>query len=152
MTINADQNNEIKAIENETNEVEPVVNKFSFRNLALKILSLKVAAYLKWDLELILKKIPLPMQLVLFQDLFFITMDINVEIPNVPEIRLEDASDRDIFTCILYHRWLLNVVVFRALNNYKLQPKANKYIYLILVFSKSIQSLIENYSLYFLIF
>ncbi|XP_031784985.1 integrator complex subunit 8 isoform X1 [Nasonia vitripennis] len=118
MTINAEQNNEVKVIENDANEIKiNVVNKWTYKNLALKILSLKVAAYLKWDLESLQKKIPLQMQLTLLQDLFFITMDAVVEIPAVPETKAKEASDRALFTLVLYHRWLLRAIVFRALNN-----------------------------------
>lgn len=118
MTINAEQNNEVKVIENDANETKiNAVNKWTYKNLALKILSLKVAAYLKWDLELLQKRIPLQMQLTLLQDLFFITTDAVVEIPAVPETKAKEASDRALFTLVLYHRWLLRAIVFRALNN-----------------------------------
>jgi integrator complex subunit 8 len=122
MTINAEQNNDNKVIENDISDTKiNVISKWTYKNLALKILSLKVAAYLKWDLELLQKKLPLQMQLTLFQDLFYITMDIIVEIPLVPEYSANNISDRDLFTLILYHRWLLKAIVFRALNNK--QPK-----------------------------
>lgn len=120
MTINADQSNEVRIIENQNDANELKVNsvpKWSYKNLALKILSLKLAAYLKWDLELLQKKLPLQMQLTLWQDLFYITMDKIVEVPNVPEIHPNSTSDRALFTMVLYHRWLLRAIVFRALNN-----------------------------------
>ena len=115
MNINAKQNNEVK-VENDTNEVKVnTVNKWTYKNLALKILSLKVAAHLKWNLGLLQKNLPLQMQITLLQDLFFITMDATVEIPAVPEHPPSTASDRVLFTLILYHRWLLRTIFFRAL-------------------------------------
>ncbi|XP_077274442.1 integrator complex subunit 8 isoform X1 [Temnothorax americanus] len=123
MTINSDQKEtEPKAIDSESNDVKSNgTNKWTHRNLALKILSLKVAAYLKWDLDVLEKKLPLPIQLTLLQDLFYITSDIVVEIPTIPEIFMETASDQLLFTMVLYHRWHLRAIICRALSNK--QPK-----------------------------
>lgn len=122
MTINSDQKEEAKAIDAETNDVKSNgLTKWSHRNLALKILSLKVAAYLKWDLDVLEKKLPLPIQLTLLQDLFYITGDVVVEIPTIPEFFIETTSDQLLFTLVLYHRWLLRAIICRALSNK--QPK-----------------------------
>ncbi|EFN80014.1 integrator complex subunit 8 [Harpegnathos saltator] len=123
MTINSDQKEiELKTIDTESNDVKPNgVNKWSHRNLALKILSLKVAAYLKWDLDILEKKLPLPIQLTLLQDLFYITSDVMVEIPTIPEFFIEKVSDQLLFTLVLYHRWHLRAIIYRALSNK--QPK-----------------------------
>lgn len=123
MTINSDQKEtELKAIDVESNDIKPnVTNKWSHKNLALKILSLKVAAYLKWDLDILEKKLPLPIQLTLLQDLFYITADVVVEIPTIPEFCIETASDQLLFTLVLYHRWHLRAIIYRALSNK--QPK-----------------------------
>lgn len=127
MTINAEQNTEVKVAENDTNDTKVnVVTKWTYKNLALKILSLKVAAYLNWDLELLQKKLPLQMQITLLQDLFYITMDTIVEIPAVPETPLDTASDRVLFTLLLYHRWLLGAIVSRALYNKQPKPFVHK--------------------------
>lgn len=123
MTINSDQKeNELKAIDAETNDIKSNgINKWSHRNLALKILSLKVVAYLKWDLDMLEKKLPLPIQLTLLQDLFYITADVIVEIPTIPEFFMETASDQLLFTLVLYYRWHLRAIICRALSNK--QPK-----------------------------
>ncbi|KAL0124939.1 hypothetical protein PUN28_006658 [Cardiocondyla obscurior] len=124
ITINSDQKEtESKVvIDVELNEVKSNgINKWSHRNLALKILSLKVAAYLKWDLDVLEKKLPLPIQLTLLQDLFYIVADVLVEIPIIPEFFMETASDQLLFTLVLYHRWHLRAIICRALSNK--QPK-----------------------------
>lgn len=123
MTINSDQKeNELKAIDAESNDIKSNgTNKWSHRNLALKILSLKVATYLKWDLDMLEKKLPLPIQLTLLQDLFYIAADVIVEIPTIPEFFTETASDQLLFTLVLYHRWHLRAIICRALSNK--QPK-----------------------------
>ncbi|XP_026668358.1 integrator complex subunit 8 isoform X2 [Ceratina calcarata] len=119
MTINSEQKeNEVKIIDAESNDVKPSsTNKWTHRNLALKILSLKVAAYLKWDLDVLERKLPLPIQLTLLQDLFYITADLTVEIPTVPEFAMQSVSDQLLFTIVLYHRWHIRAIIYRALNN-----------------------------------
>lgn len=123
MTINSEQRDlEPKTIETELNDIKSNGSaKWCHKNLALKILSLKVAAYIKWDLDVLEKRLPLPIQLTLLQDLFYITADVTVEIPTIPEIFIETASDQVLFTLILYHRWLLRAIIYRALSNK--QPK-----------------------------
>lgn len=91
--------------------------KIDHKSVALKILSLKVASYLKWDLDIIERKLPLPMQLTFLQDLFYVTGDIMVEIPSILEFPLESISDQLLFTIVLYHRWILRAIVNRALNS-----------------------------------
>ncbi|XP_029033449.1 integrator complex subunit 8 isoform X4 [Osmia bicornis bicornis] len=119
MTINSEQKeNEVKIVDTETNDTKPnATNKLTHRNLALKILSLKVAAYLKWDLDILEKKLPLPIQLTLLQDLFYVTSDLSVEIPVVPEFTIHSISDQALFTIVLYHRWHIRAIIYRALNN-----------------------------------
>ncbi|CAL1677243.1 unnamed protein product [Lasius platythorax] len=127
MTINSDQKEtEPKAIDTELNDIKSNgTAKWCHKNLALKILSLKVAAYLKWDLDILEKKLPLPIQLTLLQDLFYITADMMVEIPfqrdTIPEFFIETTSDQFLFTLVLYHRWHLRAIIYRALSNK--QPK-----------------------------
>ncbi|EZA60979.1 hypothetical protein DMN91_004729 [Ooceraea biroi] len=117
VTINSDQKEtEPKAIDAEPSDTKSNgTTKWSHRNLALKILSLKVAACLNWDLDILEKKLPLPIQVTLLQDLFYITADILVEIPMLPEFLIETASDQLLFTLILYYRWHLRAITYRAL-------------------------------------
>lgn len=119
MTINNDHKDpEIKIIDGESiDTLSNITPNWTHKNLALKILSLKVAAYLQWDLDIIEKKLPLPLQVNLLQDLFFITSDAIVEIPGIPDYQLTTISDQLLFTIVLYHRWHLRAIIFRALNN-----------------------------------
>ncbi|XP_011300437.1 integrator complex subunit 8 [Fopius arisanus] len=118
MSINLDQkDNEVKIIDPEQLENGTVTRKWSYKSVALKILSLKVAAYLKWDLDILEKKLPLPMQLTFLQDLFYVTGDIMVDIPSLLEFPLESINDQLLFTIVLYHRWTLRTIVNRALNS-----------------------------------
>ncbi|KAK2577342.1 hypothetical protein KPH14_003465 [Odynerus spinipes] len=118
ITINSDQKeNDVKAADVEISETKPSFTKWSHKNLALKILSLKVAAHLKWNLDTLEKKLPLPIQVTLLQDLFFITTDTVVEIPAIPDFSIHNVSDQALFTIVLYHRWHIRAIIYRALNN-----------------------------------
>ncbi|XP_076174566.1 integrator complex subunit 8 isoform X1 [Ptiloglossa arizonensis] len=119
MTINSEQKeNEVKIVDAEMNEAKPnTTNKWTHRNLALKILSLRVAAYLKWDLDILEKKLPLPIQMTLLQDLLYVTSDLIVEMPGVPEFSIHTVSDQVLFTMVLCHRWHIRAITYRALNN-----------------------------------
>lgn len=119
MGINSDQKeNDAKVIDVETNDTKSgLMRKWSYKSIALKILSLKVAAYLKWDLDILERKIPLPMQLTLLQDLFYVSGDVVVEIPGLPEFNVSNVSDHMLFTIVLYHRWHIRAIIFRALYN-----------------------------------
>ncbi|XP_006623708.1 integrator complex subunit 8 [Apis dorsata] len=119
MTINSEQKeNEVKIVDTESNDAKSsTAIKWTHRNLALKILSLKIAAHLKWDLDVLEKKLPLPIQLTLLQDLLYITSDLIVEIPTIPEFTIHPISDQVLFTIVLYHRWHIRAIIYRALNN-----------------------------------
>lgn len=121
ITINSDPRDEVKIIDE--NETKPDVNKLSHKSLSIKILGLKVAAYLKWDLEILEKKLPLPIQINLLQDLFYITGDSFVEFSNIPEYNLETISEQLLFTVVLYHRWHIRAIVHKALNNKQNKPQ-----------------------------
>lgn len=120
MTINLEQrdNNETKIVDIDGIETkQPAPCKWSHKNLALKILSLKVAAYLKWDLDTIETKLPLPMQISLLQDLFYIATDNVVEIPMTQEYPTSSMTDQVLFAVVLYHRWHLRAIVYKSLNS-----------------------------------
>ncbi|KAL2741275.1 integrator complex subunit 8 isoform X1 [Vespula maculifrons] len=118
ITINSDQKeSDTKSTDVEVNETKSSMTKWSHKNLALKILSLKVAAHLKWNLDILEKKLPLPIQVTLLQDLFYITTDTIVEIPAIPDFSIHNVSDQALFTIVLYHRWHIRAIIYRALNN-----------------------------------
>nr|KAF7438509.1 hypothetical protein H0235_000900 [Vespula pensylvanica] len=93
-----------KSTDVQVNETKSSMTKWSHKNLALKILSLKVAAHLKWNLDILEKKLPLPIQVTLLQDLFYITTDTIVEISAIPDFSIYNVSDQALFTIVLYHR------------------------------------------------
>ncbi|XP_063975032.1 integrator complex subunit 8 isoform X2 [Diachasmimorpha longicaudata] len=118
MSINLDQkDSDVKIIDPEQLENGTVTRKWSHKSVALKILSLKVAAHLKWNLDILERKLPLPMQLTFLQDLFYVTGDVMVEIPSLLEFPLESVSDQLLFTIVLYHRWILRAIINRAFNS-----------------------------------
>ncbi|XP_046812831.1 integrator complex subunit 8 isoform X2 [Vespa crabro] len=118
ITINSDQKeSDTKSTDVEVNETKSSMTKWSHKNLALKILSLKVAAHLKWNLDVLEKKLPLPIQVTLLQDLFYITTDAIVEIPAIPDFSIHNVSDQALFTIVLYHRWHIRAIIYRALHN-----------------------------------
>lgn len=125
ISINNEQkDNDIKMVETDSSDLKPNSHKkSSYRSVALKILSLKVAAHLKWNLDKLETKLPLPMQLIFLQNLFQITGDIALEIPNVPEFPIDSLTDQLLFTVVLYHRWHLRSIVNRALNNKQSKPQ-----------------------------
>ncbi|XP_046611926.1 integrator complex subunit 8 isoform X1 [Neodiprion virginianus] len=127
MTINLEQrDSDVKTVDVDTNEQMQNLNKWSLKNLALKILSLKVAAYLKWDLDSLETKLSLPMQISLLQDLFYVVTETIVEIPMIPEYQLNSMSDQLLFTVVLYHRWHLRAIVCKSLNSRQIkQPFAH---------------------------
>lgn len=122
---------EIKDIENKGNDTEAievkkedVVNKRSLKNLALKILSLKVAAFLKWDLSYLEAKLPLPMQVTLLHDLMYLTLEKDVDIISLSELAVTTGPPHLVFAVILYHRWVLRAIVYS-----RLAPKQMKVPY-----------------------
>ncbi|XP_014221962.1 integrator complex subunit 8 [Trichogramma pretiosum] len=125
MSIAAEQKSEAKpADNNDTNDDHTLMpsSKWTCKQLALKILSLKIAAYLKWDWEYLQKKIPLVQQINLIQDLYYITLNLTVQVPNVPEIPLNNITDTGLFTVVIYHRWVLRAIVYKALSRYLNKP------------------------------
>ncbi|KAH0567519.1 integrator complex subunit 8 [Cotesia glomerata] len=125
MSINSDsRDSEVKIIDFESSESKITNNKkYSHKSVALKILSLKIGAYFKWDLDILEIKLPLPMQLTFLQDLFYITGDFIIELPGRPEFDIATVSDQFLFTLVLYHRWHIRATVNKALNNKQSKPQ-----------------------------
>ncbi|XP_031359186.1 integrator complex subunit 8-like [Photinus pyralis] len=86
--------------------------KYTLKHLALKILSLKVVAYLKWNLDII-KELPYKFQLNILQDLLYFTNNqIPVDIFNVPDVEdTEILSQPFGFALVLFHRWVIRSTV-----------------------------------------
>lgn len=93
----------------------------SLKNLALKILILKVAAYLKWNLDIWDVKLPLKIQICVLQDLFYFTNE-KTDIPNVPDCDVTTVSDPFLFALIIYHRWIIRMAVQQSFNSKIMKP------------------------------
>ncbi|KAJ8928547.1 hypothetical protein NQ314_018885 [Rhamnusium bicolor] len=99
--------------------------KHPAKNIALKILSLKVAAFLKWNLVHI-RNLPFKTQINLLQDLMYFTNEKKiVEIPNVELEDLHSANPQYLFSILLFHRWLLNTSMHRITSNWQLRIGIN---------------------------
>nr|XP_018903528.1 PREDICTED: integrator complex subunit 8 [Bemisia tabaci] len=93
--------------------------KLSRRQLALKILAVKTFAFLKWDLDVIETKIPLPLQGTLLRDLLILTnVKCNTNFPTsdtFANLNFEELSDEQIFGIALHHRWTVHAIMNSAL-------------------------------------
>lgn len=79
----------------------------SKKNLALKILSLKVAAYLKWDMSVLLNRLSLGMQYLLLNDLLFMAMQMEPDFATHPGLDFSEIPSQALFSVVLFHRWVL---------------------------------------------
>lgn len=90
---------------------------FNKKVKALKILALKVAAFLKWDLEILGKSIPLTMAQTLLLELVRATMG-NGSIEKVNTVLdFSSLSDEAAFAVQLFHRWCIETVVMDTFPN-----------------------------------
>lgn len=112
---------EVDQAENATENNTDMKPKDTLKNLALKILILRVAAYLKWNLDTWEAKLPVKIQICLLQDLFYFTKE-KVEIPNVPDCDLTMISDQYLFALILYHRWVIRMAVQHSFHSKIMKP------------------------------
>lgn len=87
--------------------------------LALKILSLKVASKLKWDLDVFERNLSLQKQVQLISDLCSVTSDKLVTLPlsHVHECKLGPNGSKSAFdfALTLYHRWVLRAQVLKEI-------------------------------------
>lgn len=106
------ENCEASASNNECNPEQ--TTKFTKKTIALKILALKVAAYIKWDL-IELTALPFKVQVSVLQDLLYFTNKSNfIEIPHVECYDLSAVSKEFVFALLMYHRWLLSTCMRRV--------------------------------------
>ncbi|XP_021343863.1 integrator complex subunit 8-like isoform X2 [Mizuhopecten yessoensis] len=78
---------------------------------ALKMLALKVTAYLNWNLTLLSKSVPLVMQHALLNELLKVTLHTDVDTVSGSVLEYEEISDQAVFALQLYYRWCLLAVV-----------------------------------------
>lgn len=120
---NEQKDQETKASDAESDIVKPDdgVGKRSLKNLALKILSLKIAAFLKWDLDVLENKLPLPMQVTLLHDLQYLAQEKDFDLNNVSEVAVTSGPSHLVFAVALYNRWVLRAIVHNHVS-----PKQNR--------------------------
>ncbi|XP_066143354.1 integrator complex subunit 8 [Euwallacea fornicatus] len=94
--------------------------KLPAKNIAMKILSLKVAAHLNWNLAQ-LRSLPFKTQINLLQDLMYFTSEERaiLDITNIEQIDIKSASPQFLFALLLFYRWLLNTSMHRITSNWQ---------------------------------
>ncbi|KAM7342295.1 integrator complex subunit 8 [Cochliomyia hominivorax] len=87
------------------------------KQLALKVLALKVATWLKWNLDVFEKNLPIPKQLCLLRDLCTISFGKRVSIPLTNEFQAKITPDGNEkaakFALTFYHRWVLRLQILK---------------------------------------
>ncbi|XP_039481951.1 integrator complex subunit 8 [Drosophila santomea] len=87
------------------------------KQLALKILELKVATWLKWDLDALEKNLPVIMQLALLRDLCTISYGcpLSIPLPNDFDVKISAAGNERAarFALTIYHRLLLRMQLIK---------------------------------------
>lgn len=125
-TENSQQVNEINSPDSDSlNKVESLSLKIGRKQLALKILSLKVASYLNFNLDTFEKFLPIQKQIQLLSDLCSISSGrlVNLPLSLVHEVPLSIEGNKSAlnFALSLYHRWLLRAHVLKG-NATKTKP------------------------------
>lgn len=117
--------------ENQTNsndittpDIESAMNKdeglkIGRKQLAIKILGLKVASHLKWNLEVLEKNLTMKKQVQLLSDLCTVTSGKLVTLPLslVHECTIGPEGSKQAFNFALtqYHRWVLRAQVLKEI-------------------------------------
>ncbi|CAH0699083.1 unnamed protein product [Spodoptera exigua] len=103
----------------------PAPAQFTRKQLALKILALKVASTLHWNLDIFENKLPPQIQQQLMQDLVYMSTDAAFAVPpqEIPAELLQQPQVQ--FALVLYHRWVVRFPVKAAL-----YAKSNKMSYI----------------------
>lgn len=97
------------------------------KQFALKILTLKVATFLRWDLDLFEKNLTNIRQISLLRDLCTICFGKPVPIPIPPDFNTTVASEGNEkaakFALTIYHRWVLRLQIIKDIANKALRPQ-----------------------------
>lgn len=113
------------------NKIESLSLKLGRKQLALKILSLKVASFLNFNLDTFEKFLPVQKQIQLLSDLCSISSGrlVNLPLSLVHEVPLSPEGNKSAlnFALTLYHRWLLRAHVLKGNAS-----KAKPYVHIIM--------------------
>lgn len=98
-------------------ETITVINqKPSKRCLALKILALKVAAHLKWNLDIFEKSLTMANQVTLLKDFLYVVSPLHTDVKLHGDLNLAELPDHILFAILIYHRWVVRAYVNLVLN------------------------------------
>jgi integrator complex subunit 8 len=110
------QTNDLNSPDVDLNKNEGLV--FGRKQMALKILALKVSSYLKWDLATLEKCLPIQKQVQILGDLCSITSGriVNLPLSLVHEVPIATEGNKAAlnFALTLYHRWVLRAQVLKG--------------------------------------
>lgn len=131
-----------------TPDIEPPTDKtdelkWGRKQMALKILELKVAAYLKWDLQAIERSLPLRRQVQFLSDLCSITSGkfVSMPITSIHDIQIGPLGSKKAlnFALTIYHRWVLRTQMSKGMPA-KIPKQCFNYLYV------STKVSVHNYS------
>ncbi|XP_052860400.1 integrator complex subunit 8 [Anopheles cruzii] len=93
--------------------------RYTKKQLALKVLALKVAAFIRWDLDQLERSLTVARQVQLLGDLCSIMAGKMVTLPlslvhESPTVAVDGPKHALTFALTLYHRWVLRAQVLRA--------------------------------------
>ncbi|XP_054738863.1 integrator complex subunit 8 [Anastrepha obliqua] len=103
------------------------------KQIALKILTLKVATWLKWNLDVLEKSLPIPKQLFLLRDLCTVCFGKLITIPLQqdfqPKISPDGHEHAARFALTFYHRWVLRLQILKDIAMKAARPSmANMFV------------------------
>uniref|UniRef100_A0A3B4AF93 INTS8 TPR repeats domain-containing protein n=1 Tax=Periophthalmus magnuspinnatus TaxID=409849 RepID=A0A3B4AF93_9GOBI len=103
---------------NEQNQVQPPVD--NRRNRTLKLLALKVAAYMKWDLDALEKGLTIPVLNMLLNELLCVSK----VPPGVKHVDLELSTlpPTTAMAVIIYNRWAIRTIVLSSFPEKQTKP------------------------------
>ncbi|XP_073976542.1 integrator complex subunit 8 [Rhodnius prolixus] len=93
------------------NKLNTINQNSSKRCLLLKILALKVAAFLRWDFEIFENKVSLSMQATLLKDLLKLVIPEYADVSTHYNVEFSTLNSEALFAVFLYHRWVINSFV-----------------------------------------
>ncbi|XP_063041579.1 integrator complex subunit 8 [Engraulis encrasicolus] len=103
---------------NEQNQVQPPID--NRRNRTLKLLALKVAAHLKWDLDVLEKGLTIPVLNMLLNELLCVSK----VPPGVKHVELDLATlpPTTAMAVIIYNRWAIRTIVLSSFPEKQTKP------------------------------
>ncbi|XP_077447317.1 integrator complex subunit 8 isoform X1 [Stigmatopora argus] len=103
---------------NEQNQVQPPVD--NRRNRALKLLALKVAAYVKWDLDALEKGLTIPVLNMLLNELLCVSK-VPAGVKHV-DLDLSTLPPTTAMAVLIYNRWAIRTIVLSSFPEKQTKP------------------------------